>query len=116
MTSAAAPRPKVRRTTSGTVLSVRDLHVTFPSEAGLVWAVRGLSFDLAAGESLAIVGESGSGKSVTSLAIMGLHPETARITGSVKLHGEELLSRNDESMSRRRGESIAMVFQDPCRR
>jgi peptide/nickel transport system ATP-binding protein len=113
MSATAVPTGKVRRTTSGTVLTVRDLHVTFPSEAGPVQAVRGLSFDLAPGESMAIVGESGSGKSVTSLAIMGLHPATAKITGSIKLHGEELLSRNDESMSRLRGESIAMIFQDP---
>ena len=62
---------------------------------------------------MAIVGESGSGKSVTSLAIMGLHPETAKITGSITLHGDELLSRNEESMSRLRGESISMIFQDP---
>jgi peptide/nickel transport system ATP-binding protein len=113
MTTTASRSGKIRRTTSGTVLSLRDLHVTFPSEAGLVHAVRGLSFDLAAGESMAIVGESGSGKSVTSLAIMGLHPDTAKITGSITLHGEELLSRNDESMSRLRGESISMIFQDP---
>src|SRR3954449_9297350 len=99
MTSAAAPRPKVRRTTSGTVLSVRDLHVTFPSEAGLVKAVRGLSFDLAAGETMAIVGESRSGTSVTSLAIMGLHPSTAKIAGSISRHGDELLGLNDEKMS-----------------
>jgi peptide/nickel transport system ATP-binding protein len=104
---------KVRRTTSGIVLQVKDLHVTFPSEAGPVKAVRGLNFDLAAGETMAIVGESGSGKSVTSLAIMGLHPASARITGSITLHGEELLGRSDESMSKLRGESMAMIFQDP---
>ena len=108
-----APASKVRRTTSGTVLEVRDLHVTFPSEAGPVRAVRGLDFDLAAGETMAIVGESGSGKSVTSLAIMGLHPEAAKITGSIKLHGDELLGRSDEAMSRLRGEELAMIFQDP---
>ncbi len=112
MTSPTLPT-KARRTTSGTVLQVTDLHVTFPSEAGPVRAVRGLSFDLAAGETLAVVGESGSGKSVTSLAIMGLLPATARVQGSVKLHGDELLGRNDEGLSRLRGESMAMVFQDP---
>src|SRR3954469_15837694 len=113
MTTSVAPTGKGRRTLSGTVLSVKDLHVTFPSEAGPVQAVRGLSFDLAAGETMAIVGESGSGKSVTSMAIMGLHPPTAKITGSVTLHGDELLNRNDEAMSQLRGESLAMIFQDP---
>jgi len=106
--------PKDRRTKAGDiVLSVRDLHVTFPSEAGLVRAVRGLSFDLAAGETMAIVGESGSGKSVTSLAIMGLHPSTTRITGSIKLHDTELLGQSDNDMSKIRGRDLAMVFQDP---
>jgi len=95
------------------LLSVKDLHVTFPSEAGLVKAVRGLSFDLERGQTMGLVGESGSGKSVTSLAIMGLHPETTRITGSVKLDGDELLGRSDADMSTIRGRRIAMVFQDP---
>ncbi len=108
-----APQPKLRKTTSGTVLEVHDLHVTFPSEAGPVRAVRGLSFDLQAGESMAIVGESGSGKSVTSLAILGLHPPTAHIEGSIKLHGQELLGRSDADMSKIRGNELAMVFQDP---
>lgn len=113
MTVTTTPTGKVRRTTSGTVLEVSDLHVTFPSEAGPVQAVRGLDFTLAAGETMAIVGESGSGKSVTSLAIMGLHPTTAKITGSIKLHGDELLGRSDEAMSKMRGDELAMIFQDP---
>ncbi len=105
---------KVRRTTAGsTVLSVQDLTVSFPSEAGAVRAVRGVSFDLAAGEVLGIVGESGSGKSVTSLAIMGLLPETATLTGSIKLHGDELIGKGDDDMSKLRGNELAMVFQDP---
>jgi len=95
------------------LLSVKDLHVTFPSEAGLVRAVRGLSFDLERGQTMGLVGESGSGKSVTSLAIMGLHPETTRITGSVMIDGEELLGRSDAELSEIRGKRIAMVFQDP---
>lgn len=95
------------------VLQVNNLAVTFPSEAGPVQAVRGLSFTVSAGESMAIVGESGSGKSVTSLAIMGLHPTTTRITGSIKLGGEELLGRSDADLSRLRGRKLAMVFQDP---
>ena len=112
-TTESAPR-NLRQTAAGdVVLSVQDLHVTFPSEAGLVKAVRGLSFDLRAGETMAIVGESGSGKSVTSLAIMGLHPRSARITGSVKLHGKELLGLSDAELSKIRGEDLAMIFQDP---
>lgn len=108
------PASNNRETAAGNVvLSVHDLHVTFPSEAGLVKAVRGLSFDLRAGETMAIVGESGSGKSVTSLAIMGLHPRTARISGSITLHGKELIGRTDAEMSKIRGEDLAMIFQDP---
>ena len=95
------------------ILSVSDLHVTFPSEAGPVRAVRGLSFDLEAGQTMALVGESGSGKSVTSLAIMGLLQDSARVEGSVVLEGEELLGQSDAAMSKIRGKKIAMVFQDP---
>ncbi|MDR2619752.1 MAG: ABC transporter ATP-binding protein [Propionibacteriaceae bacterium] len=95
------------------LLSVRDLQVTFPSEAGDVLAVRGVSFDLERGRTLALVGESGSGKSVTSLAIMGLHPDSATVSGSVTLDGVELLGKSDAEMSKIRGNRIAMVFQDP---
>ncbi len=95
------------------VLSVRDLHVRFASEAGTVHAVRGASFDLLPGRTLGIVGESGSGKSVTSLAVMGLLDANARVEGSIRLRGTELLGRSETELSRFRGNDIAMIFQDP---
>lgn len=98
---------------SDAVLSVRDLNVTFNSENGSVHAVRGVDFDLMPGKTLGIVGESGSGKSVTSLAIMGLLPVTADISGSVRLKGRELLGLSDKAMCAYRGNDLAMVFQDP---
>ncbi|MDQ4024623.1 MAG: ABC transporter ATP-binding protein, partial [Actinomycetota bacterium] len=97
----------------GPILAVRNLTVSFPSETGRVEAVRGLDYDLAAGEVLGIVGESGSGKSVSSMAVMGLLPEQARVTGSVRFRGVELLGKPDAELSRIRGRKIAMVFQDP---
>ena len=95
------------------VLSVRDLTVSFASEAGRVEAVRGVSFDLEAGRTLGIVGESGSGKSVTSLAIMGLLDENAKVTGSIMYEGKELLGMTDKQLSVIRGNGMSMVFQDP---
>lgn len=95
------------------VLKVSDLYVSFPSEAGVVDAVRGVSFDLMPGKTLGIVGESGSGKSVTSMALMGLLPDYAKISGSAQLKGTELLGKNDESMAKIRGKEIGMIFQDP---
>ena len=95
------------------LLEVADLHVSFPSEDGRVNAVRGVNLSVARGEVLALVGESGSGKSVTSTAVMGLLDESAAVTGSVRLHGTELLGRPDGYLSRIRGSQIAMVFQDP---
>jgi peptide/nickel transport system ATP-binding protein len=98
---------------SDVVLDVDDLNVEFPTDDGLVKAVRGVSYQLRRGDALGIVGESGSGKSVTSMAILGLLPKTARITGSVKLHGQELLGRSEKNYAELRGNKIAMIFQDP---
>lgn len=95
------------------VISVRDLTVSFASEAGTVHAVRGMNFDLYPGKTLGIVGESGSGKSVTSMAIMGLLDKNASVKGSITYHGEELLNKSDFEMSEIRGKGVAMVFQDP---
>jgi peptide/nickel transport system ATP-binding protein len=95
------------------VLEVRDLHVSFPSESGTVTAVRGVTYALAPGEVLGIVGESGSGKSVSSLAVMGLLPSTAKIEGSILFRQKELRGLADREFSALRGEGISMVFQDP---
>jgi peptide/nickel transport system ATP-binding protein len=99
---------------SAPLLSVSDLHVSFATEEGTVRAVDGVSFDVRAGEILAIVGESGCGKSVTALTVMGLsRGPNATIDGSVRLGDKELVTASDEEMRRIRGERIAMVFQDP---
>ena len=97
----------------GTVLDVADLHVRFPTDGGHLHAVRGVSYRLRRGEALGIVGESGSGKSVAALAVMGLLPRTAQVSGSARLLGQELLGLGDAAISRVRGARIAMVFQDP---
>ncbi len=97
-----------------TILTVDDLKVSFATEDGVVQAVGGVSFELQAGEVLAIVGESGSGKSVTAQTITGLtRAPNARITGSVTYRGRELNGLDDDQLRNVRGEQIAMVFQDP---
>lgn len=95
------------------VLQIEDLNVRFPSEDGVVHAVRGVNLTVNAGEVVGLVGESGSGKSVTSMSVMGLLDEGASVEGSVKLHGTELLGRSDAWMSEVRGRKVAMIFQDP---
>jgi peptide/nickel transport system ATP-binding protein len=92
---------------------VRNLSVTFESEAGEVRAVRSLSYRVNAGEVVGLVGESGSGKSVSSLAVMNLLPQQASVSGSVLFHGNELLGRSDRDLSALRGRSLSMIFQDP---
>jgi peptide/nickel transport system ATP-binding protein len=99
---------------SETLLDVEDLRVSFAGEDGDVQAVDGVSFELAAGEVLAIVGESGSGKSVTAQTIMGLTPSrNATIAGSVRFHGRELIGASTSELQKVRGAEIAMIFQDP---
>jgi oligopeptide transport system ATP-binding protein len=98
-----------------TVLQVKNLEISFRTYAGEVQAVRGVTFDLRRGETLAIVGESGSGKSVTAKSIMRLLPEANSLVkgGEILFDGRDLLSLSDKQMQDVRGPKIAMVFQDP---
>ncbi len=97
------------------ILQVRDLSVSFGRGAGAVAAVKGISFDLAKGETLALVGESGSGKSVTALSILQLlpYPRAWHPGGSIRLAGEELVGAREPVLRAVRGDRIAMVFQEP---
>ena len=97
------------------ILQVKDVHVSFKTFGGEVKAVRGVTFDLFKGETLAIVGESGCGKSVTSQSIMGLIPEhSGRIhNGSIIFNGRDLAKLSDKEMRSIRGVDISMIFQDP---
>jgi peptide/nickel transport system ATP-binding protein len=96
------------------LLTVRDLRVSFTTEEGVVQAVDGVSFELAAGEVLAVVGESGSGKSVSAMTLMGLtRSPNARFEGTAYYKGTELIEASEEELRRVRGAEIAMIFQDP---
>lgn len=95
-------------------LEVTDLKVTFPTRAGPIHAVAGISYRIAPGRTLGIVGESGSGKSVTALAIMGLVPLPGRVTGgAIRIGGNDVTGLDDRALTRIRGERIAMAFQEP---
>jgi peptide/nickel transport system ATP-binding protein len=96
-----------------TLLEVNDLAVSFPTDSGELHAVRGLSYRVAPREVVAMVGESGSGKSAAAMAVIGLLPEYAAVSGSATLNGQELLGMPDGEMSRIRGARIGTVFQDP---
>jgi peptide/nickel transport system ATP-binding protein len=102
-----------RRRGAGPLLEVQDVSVRFGTEDGVVNAVRGISYSLGEREVLGIVGESGSGKSVSSLAVMGLLPKSARVTGRILLQGEDMLTMSEKQRRSLRGRKIAMIFQDP---
>ena len=95
------------------VLSAAGLSVTFPTDDGDVRAVRGLSFTLGRGETIGVVGESGSGKSTVALAMLGLLPRSARVNGSVKCQGKELIGLPEKDLAKIRSSTIAYIPQDP---
>jgi peptide/nickel transport system ATP-binding protein len=105
--------PPPPATSSGSLLSVTDLAISIPTENGLIEAVRGISLDIAAGETVGIVGESGSGKTMLALSVLGLLPRRAQVSGSILLDGEDLLQVSEAQWRRVRGNRVAMVFQDP---
>ncbi|HVC87448.1 MAG TPA: ABC transporter ATP-binding protein [Gaiellaceae bacterium] len=95
-------------------LEVKDLNTSFRTDDGIVQAVSGVSFSLDEGHTLGVVGESGSGKSVTFLTVMGLvDPRQAQVSGSVQLHGEQMLGASRARLQQIRGATIGMIFQDP---
>ncbi len=98
---------------SARVLEVKDLRVSFDSPQGPRSVVSGIDFEIGRGRTLGVVGESGCGKTMTALAVMGLAPNGARVTGSIRLGGKELLTLGADQWRNVRGRSVAMVFQEP---
>ncbi|KQW35219.1 ABC transporter ATP-binding protein [Rhizobacter sp. Root404] len=103
-----APAP-----TAAPLLEVTNLRVGLDTARGPADALRGIDLALAHGETLGLIGESGCGKSMTAMAIMGLLPAGARVSGSIRLHGQELVGASDAALCRLRGNRIGMVFQEP---
>ncbi|RYX94223.1 MAG: ABC transporter ATP-binding protein [Comamonadaceae bacterium] len=95
------------------LLEVTDLHVRLQTQRGPADAVRGVGFSLARGETLGLIGESGCGKSITVLSLLGLLPDSAQVTGSIRFDGQELVGLRDDALCRIRGNRIGMIFQEP---
>ncbi len=95
------------------ILDVRDLNVSFRQDGAVTHAVRGVSFSVARGETLAIVGESGSGKSVSALSTVGLLGDSAEVSGSVTYDGQQLIGASDRLLRQVRGNDISFIFQEP---
>jgi peptide/nickel transport system ATP-binding protein len=95
------------------LLEVKDLSVQLQTHRGPAFAVRDVGFTLERGQTLGLIGESGCGKSITVMALMGLLPENARVTGSIRFEGEELVGKTDAQMCELRGDRMAMIFQEP---
>ncbi|MFK4824606.1 ABC transporter ATP-binding protein [Paenochrobactrum sp. BZR 588] len=99
--------------TQESILTVRDLRVTFSTNDGPVQAVRGIDLDVKAGETIAIVGESGSGKSQTTMAIMGLLSQNGEASGQALYRGKDMIGMSDQELNKIRGAKITMIFQEP---
>ena len=95
------------------LLEVNNLHVKLLTHRGPAYAVRDVSFTLERGETLGLIGESGCGKSITAMALMGLLPDNAEVTGSIRFDGDELTTKTDSQMGAIRGNRIGMIFQEP---
>ena len=95
------------------MLAVQDLRVVLPTAHGPAEALRGVSFQMARGDTLGLIGESGCGKSMTALALMGLLPLGATVSGQIRFEGQELVGAPDTALCRLRGNRMAMVFQEP---
>ena len=95
------------------LLSVRDLRVALQTSHGHVEALRGVNFEMQRGDTLGLIGESGCGKSLTALAVMGLLPERANVSGAIELNGTDLTQLNEADLCQMRGARMAMIFQEP---
>ncbi|KZL19892.1 Oligopeptide transport ATP-binding protein OppD [Pseudovibrio axinellae] len=95
------------------LLDIQNLRITYDTPEGVVEAVKDVSLTVDKGETLAIVGESGSGKSQTAFATMGLLPHNAKVSGSIKYQGQEVIGLSQNEMNKLRSNEIAMIFQDP---